>query len=282
MKMRGCGEKSTDRLVWLWNTIRVICIVVIAMCMIMLVQALIESQSVDEINRNLQSLYRADAETLFEATPAPTTPPIEDALMPVYNENHHTVGWLTVGDDISLPVVQYDDNDFYLKHDFYGSESRAGTLFMDKRCCLWPNNAHWMIHGHNMKDGSMFGTLDDYRNIDYLRQYPTITFHSLYEKYSYIPIAIFDASMTKGTEGYFRIARFNFDSGEEFRQFIDEIRAKSIFNIPVNAHEEDQLLTLVTCSYFHDNGRLLVVCRRLRDGENIADAAELVRQAENR
>lgn len=274
--MKRRNEQRRNRLAWLWTIIRMICIAVIAVSAVLMAQLLLESHSVKEVNRGLQELYRADADEL----PAPTPPPMEEALTAVYEVNPHTVGWLTAGEHISLPVVQYEDNEFYLERDFYGDKSRAGTLFLDRRCTLWPENSHWMIHGHNMKDGSMFGTLDEYRTLSYLRQYPLITFHTLYGKYDYVPIALFDASMNGDHQEYFRIARFEFADEEEFEQFIAQIREQSVYDIPIEADSGDQLLTLVTCSYSQDNGRLLIVLRRLRDGETASEIAALMQGAE--
>ena len=72
---------------------------------------------------------------------------------------------------------------------------------------------------------------------------------------------------------------FNFDSDEEFMAFVNEAKERSVFDIPVDVQRGDQLLSLVTCSYSDDNGRLVVMLRALRDGETAEDMTAQVAQA---
>lgn len=276
--MNRAENTKNLRFDWLWTALRLICIAVIAVTLVMMGQKWLESRSTAENNRRLNDLYSSYAGA-EEIAPESTLPPVQEALAPILAENADTVGWLTVGESISLPIVQQVDNQYYLYRDFYGKDSDAGTPFLDRRCMIWPANNHWMIHGHNMKDGSMFGTLDDFRDVEYLKQYPIVSFNTLYEECLYVPVALFDASMTKTDKDYFKIARFEFADDAEFVSFADEIRAHSLYEIPVDVQAGDQLLTLVTCSYSHDNGRLLIVCRKLREGETAEQMTELMQSA---
>lgn len=276
--MNRVESRKNLQLDWLWTALRAICIAVIAVTLVMMGQKWLESRSAEASNRRLQDLYSSYAGA-EEIAPEATLPPVQEALAPILAENADTVGWLTAGESISMPIVQYTDNDYYLYRDFYGKDSKAGTLFMDRRCVIWPANSHWMIHGHNMKDGAMFGTLDDFRDVEYLKRYPIVSFNTIYEECLYVPVALFDASMTKTDKDYFKIARFEFADDAEFVSFADEIRAHSLFEIPVDVQAGDQLLTLVTCSYSQDNGRLLIVCRKLREGETAEQMTELMKSA---
>ena len=198
--------------------------------------------------------------------------PIERVLQSqfeaLYAQNSDLIGWIKMADSVDYPVL-YRDNSFYMDHDFYGQYSQAGSIFLDARNGMYMNDSAMLIYGHNMRSGEMFGDLDEYRETKYLCKYPIISLQSAWESEprQYVLISLFDASMNKSDPSYIRIVRTAFETDEEKQAFIDEMRARSIYKIPLEADANDQLLTLVTCSYSHDNGRFLLFARQLRDDE---------------
>ncbi len=186
----------------------------------------------------------------------------------LYAVNEDLVGWMDVGKDISLPIVHYD-NTFYLDHDFYGKPDDAGTVFINEANSIWPADQNLLFHGHNMRDGSCFGNLDDFRKLDYLKQYPLVHFRTIYdvEATAYVPVALFDASMEASNRDYFDIGQIRFDSGEELTAFAQSAMNRSMYSLPFDVQEGDRLITLITCSYSNQNGRFIMLCRALRDGE---------------
>ena len=198
--------------------------------------------------------------------------PIERVLQSqfeaLYAQNSDLIGWIKMADSVDYPVL-YRDNSFYMDHDFYGQYSQAGSIFLDARNTADMNDSAMLIYGHNMRSGEMFGDLDEYRETAYLCKYPIISLQSAWESEprQYVLISLFDASMNKSDPSYIRIVRTAFETDEEKQAFIDEMRARSIYKIPLEADAGDQLLTLVTCSYSHDNGRFLLFARQLRDDE---------------
>ena len=210
-----------------------------------------------------------------------TVPAIPEAFAELYAQNPHVVGTLEMDPDISLPVVQWD-NSFYIDHDFDGNEDVAGTLFVDSRNSLDPQDDHILIYGHNMKDGSMFGSLNNYRNVGFLRNTVCIEFNTIYGDAQYVPFALFDASMTKDDPNYFKLIRLNFSEEQPFDAFLADVQSRSLFNIPVDVNENDQLLSLVTCSYSMDNGRFIIMCRKLREDETPEQMEALLQQAKSR
>ena len=215
-----------------------------------------------------------------EATPVPQ---VQADFADLYAQNPHLVAWLEAGGTISLPVVQYD-NEFYLDHDFYGKSDAAGTVFLNAVNSLWPQDQHLLLHGHNMKDGSMFATLTRFREQDWLRQNPVVYLRTIYDEQptAYVILSVFDASMDEGANGYFDLGRINFDTDEQFLAFAQELKDVSLFDVPVDVQADDHLLSLVTCSYSHENGRLTVTCRALREGETVEDMTALMQQAYGR
>ena len=218
---------------------------------------------------------------LAEPVAEATLPPMQESFAELYAQNPHVVGWLEMDPDIALPVVQWD-NSFYMDHDFDGNESVAGTLFVDSRNSLDPQDDHILIYGHNMKDGSMFGSLNNYRNVGFLRATTCIQFNTIYGDAQYVPFALFDASMTKDDPNYFKLIRLNFSEEQPFDAFLADVQSRSLFNIPVDVNEDDQLLSLVTCSYSMDNGRFIIMCRKLREDETPEQMEALLQQAKSR
>ena len=86
-------------------------------------------------------------------------------------------------------------------------------------------------------------------------------------------------SATPGDQDYVDMRVFNFETDEDFLNFVFEAKDRSIFDIPVDVERGDHLLSLVTCSYGNDNGRLVVMLRSLREGETAEEMAALVQQA---
>jgi len=231
-------------------------------------------------------------------------PAIHEDFQKLYDENEDIVGWLKLGDRIDYPVVKRD-NDFYLTHNFYGRKDSNGTLFVNMYNELWPRDDMLLIHGHNMRSGAMFGTLLRYERYDYLKEHPVVTFRTIYDEQDvyYVPVAGFNASMIPGNKDYFDITRINFEDGltdgnedegvnetgnehadeneiqnetvnPEHQAYLDDLRAWSLWESPFDVNVEDELLMLVTCSYKNEDGRFMLVCRKLRDGET----ADMVRE----
>jgi len=112
-----------------------------------------------------------ESEDSSEIEPAPWSDPMEE----LYEINSDFVGWITIDDMISYPIVQGHNNDRYLHTTFQGSRNSSGAIFVDYR-----NRADFLspvtfIYGHNMRDGSMFGTLNRFLNSDFLQENQFIT-----------------------------------------------------------------------------------------------------------
>ena len=189
--------------------------------------------------------------------------------------NPDCVGWLQIPDTgLDYPVV-YRDNQYYLTHNFMDERASAGAIFLDEGCD--PDGDIRLLHGHHMKDGSMFGILTHYRNLDFLRRHPLIAFSTLWEKEAYVVFAVLVVSSRTGDTGYFNyFDHATFTSGEDFDSYILALRNRSRFEIPVDVECGDALLTLSTCI---DDDRLVVAARRLRVGETKDELSAAVEAA---
>lgn len=206
--------------------------------------------------------------------------------------NPDYVGFITLptidGDPVfELPVVKAQDNSKYLNMSFTGSESRAGTLFMDFRNnfdevgenhhLAVKNSENLVIYGHNMADESMFGALKYYyRNSNYYDNHPLIYLESRYEVYTYKIFSTFILDAEDTTETKFDCwNKFDFKDETDFYNFVNEAKKRTIRTNNIDVEYGDQLLTLSTCNtLLGDNGRLIVMARRVRDGEDPLEGTE--------
>ena len=219
-----------------------------------------------------------DSGTLVLALETP--PPVQESFSELLGYNADTVGFLQIGDIVSLPVVQrVNDNEYYLTHTFSGAESAEGALFLDGMNLLVPEDDCLIVYGHNMQNGTMFGDLKLYRELYFLRGCLPVAFDTIYENRLYAPFAVFIASMEAGDANYFDVRQFVFDESD-FNAFVSSLRARSEYDVPIDVRYGDSLLLLVTCDNAEADGRLIVAFRALREDETSESVAALLAQAE--
>ena len=181
--------------------------------------------------------------------------------------NKDVVGWLTIGEVLDLPVMQRD-NVYYLTHDFYKQASASGTLFLDENFSFTAPSENLLIHGHNMRDGSMFGRLYKYSNKSFFLSNWLIRFETLYEEAEYAVFAAFSMVNDVADLDFFHYAYDSFDTDAEFTRFISDIRQRSVMTSGLDVSPTDSLLTLSTC--IDTNSYFVVIARRIRDGEALS------------
>ena len=182
------------------------------------------------------------AQTPPEAqSPESSLPQVDfDALKAI---NPHTVGWLYCPDtDLSYPVVQGEDNDYYLHHLFDGTRNRAGCLFLDSSC-QGLDGQNSIIYGHNMKNNTQFAFLENYKNQSYYDAHPTLF---LLTPEGTLTIELFSAYVTE-TDGNAWALRFSSD--EEYETWLTEIQSRSCFDSHITPSPTDRVITLSTCDY---------------------------------
>lgn len=214
---------------------------------------------------------RAPGETnpLPEGELSNAPPPVLEKYRALYQENGDLVGWLSIeGTDIDYPVMQREDDEYYLHHDFYGEESRYGCLYVKGQADVDTPGTNFIIYGHNMKDGSMFGDLDLYRKESFWQEHPRISFDTLYEERIYEIIAVFRSRVYQPEEDVFKYYQFyQAENQEEFSWFYENIKELSLYDTGVTAAFGDTFLTLSTCAYHVEDGRFVVVAKAIAAGE---------------
>ncbi len=187
-------------------------------------------------------------------------------------QNKDLIGWITIeGTEVDNPIYQRD-NEYYLNHDMNGKSNSYGSLFLDERCDVYPSRRtrNQIIYGHNMRYGAMFGTLDEYRDIEYYKQHPTIIFDSLWEHNVYKIFAIMITSdVTDDTFGYeFSPYRADIRDTEDFLLWTEYCKQRSLIDTNVDIEPDDAVITLSTCCKDFDEARLVIVGRLVREGES--------------
>lgn len=187
---------------------------------------------------------------------------------PYYEQNPDMIGWLSIeGTDIDYPVVRTPgNNEKYLRLGFDGAYATGGTLFLDENCDpgIDKVTANQMIYGHDMNDGTMFGKLYLYADEEYGKEHSTIRFDTIYETGEYELMAAFYSQVYYTTDTCFKYYKF-FDAAneEEFNDYVTNVKELAEYDTGVTAEYGDTLLTLSTCSNHVENGRFVVVAKKV-------------------
>lgn len=260
---------------------------------------IIQEQNAKNLNDDLASRHTEAPVVITQQTTAPSeTAPEEtevttvleplvvlDSMQSFVDDNPDTAGWITVGGtSIDNVVVQGTDNDFYLNHNFYGNYAQPGTVFADFRTVVndydFNQSDNIILYGHNQANGTMFGTLQKYKlthqntsKFDFYKEHPTFTFSNLYQEYTYKIIAIFicEVEPEQTRDGvifdYHNYIRFG-SNERTYEEFIANVTERSQVITGVDMQKGDKFMTLSTCSNEFEPSRLVVIGRRVRDGES--------------
>lgn len=169
--------------------------------------------------------------------------------------NADVVGWLYCANTpVNYPVVQTNDNDYYLTHGFDGNKSSSGALFLDCRNNIAALDENFIIYGHRMKDDSMFGTIPQYAEQAYYDEHPIMYFLTPEQNYR---VELFACRTVHSKEKYFETY---FENKIEFKRYLNKAIDQSYLQTDVTVDPQYPSLTLVTCSTYAntDSPRLLV------------------------
>ena len=176
------------------------------------------------------------------------------------NKNPDTVAWLKVENtNIEFPIVKANDNNYYLTHNFNKEFNSACWIFADYKNKFNGEDKNIVIYGHNMRDNSMFGTLENVLKDEWYNNESNkyITFvteneYSIYEVFSVYQIE---------KEDYY--IKTNFNSDKEFEDFFQKIKERSIKDFNIDILKKNNILTLSTCA---NNNKYRVVLHAVKKG----------------
>ena len=174
-------------------------------------------------------------------------------------KNSDTVAFLKVnGTNINYPVVQSNDNSYYLTHSYDKSKNDAGWVFLDYRNDINNLSQNTIIYAHGRWDTTMFGSLknvfknDWYNKTDnYVIHLSTPSYNSLWQVFSVYSIP---------TETYYLTS--NFGTTESFQTFLNTIEGRSKWNFNAEVNTNDKILTLSTC--YNDKEKVVLHAKLIK------------------
>lgn len=247
----------------------VICIVLallMALSIFMIVRHYSEEKQAADIYSDMQDFVVTEGTEGIESTESSGTEGTEPVVTPetrpaqeeqtiaidfdqLLAQYPNAVGWLYCeGTPINYPVMQSDDNDYYLRRLPDGTYNTAGSLFADYRCGEIGETNNYIIYGHNMKNGTMFSSLTKYKSQSYYDEHPILYLYTPEGNYKIELIAGF---VSKPTGGVYHT--------EQIYEQVLEYCSHSTFCSDVVPNNEDTYITLSTCSYEFENARYVVV-----------------------
>jgi len=170
------------------------------------------------------------------------------------------VAWIQLpGTIIDYPVVQGNDNDYFLSRLPDGTKHKMGSIFLDYQNTADFSDNSILIYGHDMKSGDMFGSLKNYTSQEFYENHPHL--------YIYTPEKDYDIKLLAGyiIDSSIETPPMGFQDKEAFEGYISDIKARSIFNSETTVSAEDKLVFLCTCTSGSRNDRLIVVGKMLEN-----------------
>ncbi len=217
--------------------------------------------------REIEELYYGDKEITNE----------RGNLVDLLDVNSDIKGWIKINDTvINYPVLQSEETNstYYLYRNYKKISSGFGSIFLDSLCDIDKPSQNLILHGHNMRDGSMFGNLLKYDSLDFYKEHPTIIFDTIAEQADWKIISIFKTNTLESQGEIFNYLKIDFANDNDFLNFVYNVKIRSLIETPVDISKNDSLITLSTCSYELDDFRTVVVARKVRQNENSAVAVQ--------
>lgn len=250
-----------------------ICIITLLISTYFIIKWIIDNKNINKINNEIEESTEIkiieEKNTNIEQVNPPKTEEsdywkyikmslIEVNFNDLLKKNNDTVGWIKVeGTSINYPVVQSQNNDFYLSHAYDKSKNEAGWIFADYRNNMKDFDKNTIIYGHGRLNTTMFGSLKNimnsnwYKNSNnYIIKFSTPHENSLWQVFSVYKIP---------TETYYLKTKFNNDS--DYNDFLNTLKQRSIYNFNAELNSKDKIVTLSTCS--NDNKSRIVMHAKL-------------------
>ena len=242
----------------------------VILCKLLFVEPAQVEKNYDDL-REIVHPVKVNSDVDTEAPPPdPNEPTRFEKLQAI---NPEIMGWIYIPKTtyIDYPVLEHigdgDYSQYYLHRDYKGNASSYGSVFVDYRCTKSINSKNVILHGHNMDNGQVFHQLLSYADINFYKSTPIIQFDTPDYDADWKIISVFKTNTLTEQGEFFNYLRGEFDTETDFMDFVYNILERSIIDTGVTVNENDQLLTLSTCSYEFTNFRTVIVARRVRRGE---------------
>ncbi len=236
-----------------FKMILLVFVLVLLATAILITAFFMQSSSHDEI--------LSDAKATFYSADSSTT------LKQLAQQNPDIKGWLKIdGTNIDCAVCQAKDNKYYMEHNQLRDESRHGALFLQSNDSISRdgNDKNIVIYGNNMQDSTMFGTLKEYRKLNFYKSNPYIDLYydDQTETYAVFSVMLI-ASMEDDGGQLYKPYKSYFADDDDFNSWLEETRLRSIINTTISVENGDNILTLVTTADDFDGARLVVMAKQI-------------------
>ncbi len=211
--------------------------------------------------------------------------------------NPDICGWIRIhGTQVDYPITKdpgeiskdnkfyggedFKPNWFYLDHDLDRSYKESGTIYMDYRDDFGSDESkqseNLLLYGHDMLNGSMMGSLRNYRlDYDFYNGSPFIELSSNYRDYDYVIFAFLVTSGSYNDTDFHYWNMEELDDKETFDGYVEHCVKNCPLDMGIDVQYGDKLVTLSTCYGAEGNYRFIVVGRRLREGEVAGDLSSV-------
>lgn len=194
-----------------------------------------------------------------ESGGAETQPDEDDTVWPevdfvvLRETNPDIVAWIYIeGTKINYPIVQGEDNRYYLKHLFSGEWNGSSCIFLDFRNDASFADRHSIIYGHHMKNGTMFTDLDKYKKQEFFDEHPVALLITPDKNYK---VDFFAGYVAAPQDDAWEIGF----TEAEFEVWLQNAADRSCFTSEIAPNISAHILTLSTCSYEFDDARFVLV-----------------------
>lgn len=185
----------------------------------------------------------------------------QSELATLQQQNDHIIGWLTLENTrLNNPVLQRDNNEFYLTHNYLDEKSRGGSIFADFRNEAMKDR-HTVFYGHVLRNGTMFGDLPKFSEQAYAETHPVFYYETNDKRYALYVFAAYETT----TDFYYIETHF---TDYTYMQFLGEIQQRSDIKLPVNVTATDKIVTLSTCTTSQNDKERFVVHAKVVELEN--------------
>ena len=187
---------------------------------------------------------------------------LQEEIQKLNDKYSDAIAWVKVpGTSIDTAVFKTTNNDRYLRNDRDNKVTDWGETFMDYRCDInnMTDKSHFIIYGHNTETDDHFTPLLNYKNKDFFDKHQIIEMSTIKGNYKW---QVFTVYVTD-TEDFYIDTKF--ENANEYREFLNTAKSKSMYDTNQTISESDTILTLSTCDYSRKNGRFVVQCKLVKE-----------------
>lgn len=181
------------------------------------------------------------------------TAPISVDFEGLQAANSDIIGWIYCEDTpINYPVLQAGDNNAYLRHNYEGEYSTAGSIFIDAANRPGLVDSNTIIYGHHMRNGSMFACLDQWEDQEFYEEHPVMWLLTPEQDYKIVLFSSYGTSAYSDTYTIFT------GPCEELNEYLENSVRQSDFKADVEMDPEGRYVLLTTCAYMFENARYVI------------------------